>query len=386
MANSIETDNGENMKEFDLVGDGVKLVLKENVLAVLSDALLTTVSSAFHNGGGIGKTNAILNIEIPKSYSDRCLHDDPEAFIMNSSEKFGLSKSYIGMVTAASVENFSLVSKRDGELGVSAMATAADNEGNTCNHAESAGEPIKARENEGTINIIVIIDGNPTETCLVGTLITVTEAKMAALRELDIRSRYSGDEATGTVTDAVVVAKTSRGPPIVYGGPASQLGQLVGYCTRKAVKEAVMKANECMPSRSVFNRLRERHLPIEKLATELSKAKSLNADEKTLAIGLTKMLRNDPFLASIVMAAAKIDEDVQKGLVPSEFGEIEAVSRKFGDVLLSKQTKSNANATSDSAKSSEYDAVDLPPFLKEVLIKIVENALSRGKPKFLDNV
>jgi len=383
MAKNPETDNGERMKQFDLVGDGVKLVLKENVLAVLFDAPLNTISSAFHNGGGIKKTNTILNIEIPKSYSDRCLHDDPEAFIMNSSKKFGFRESFIGMITAAAVENFSLVSKRDGELAVSVIATAADNEGNTCNHAESAGEPIEVQESEGTINIIVVIDGNPTEICLVNTLITVTEAKMAALRELDIRSRYSGDEATGTVTDAIVVAETSRGAPIVYGGPASQLGQLVGYCTRKAVKEAVMKANECMPCRSVFNRLRERHLPIEKLASELSKAKSLNTDEKTLAIGLTKMLRNDPFLASIVMAAAKIDEDVEKGLVPPEFGEIDVVSKKFGDVLFSKQTKGNAKALSDSADSSEYDAVDLPPFLKQVLIKIVKSALSTEKTEIL---
>src|SRR3990172_3470535 len=101
------------MKQFDLVGNGVKLILKENVLAVLSDAPLNTVSSAFHNGGGLKKTNAILNVEVLKSYSDRCLHEDPEAYIKDSSKKFGLKESYIGMVTAAAVANFSLVSKRD---------------------------------------------------------------------------------------------------------------------------------------------------------------------------------------------------------------------------------------------------------------------------------
>jgi hypothetical protein len=206
---------------------------------------------------------------------------------------------------------------------------------------------------------------------------------MAALRELDIRSRYSGDQATGTITDAIVVAETSRGPPIVYGGPASPLGQLVGGCTREAVKEAVMKANECMPRRSIFNRLRERHLPIEKLAFELSKAKSLNADEKTLAIALTRMLRNDPFSASIVMAAAKMDEDIERGLIPPEFGKIDVVSKKFGDALLSKQAESNAKVLSGSADSSEYDAVNLPPFLKQVLIKTVKNALSTEKTEIL---
>jgi len=367
------------MRQFDLVGQGVKLILKENVLAVLSKAPLTTVSSAFHNGGGIKKTNVILNVEIPKSYSDSRLHDDPESFIVDSSKKLDLREGFVGMITAAAVENFALVSKSNGELSASVIATAADFEGNTCNHAESAGEAIKISESEGTINIIVIIDGKPTETCLVGTLITVTEAKMAALKELDIRSVYSGDEATGTVTDAIVVAETGRGIPIVYGGPASPLGQIVGYCTKKAVREAVMKAKECASNRSIFSRLRERHLSIERLAFELSKVKSLKADEKTLTICLTKMLTNDSSLASIVLAAAKMDEDVEKGLVPPEFGDVEAASRKFSDALLAKQTKSNAKALAYSAYSNEYDAVNMPPFLKQVLIRIVKSALSMEK-------
>ena len=358
------------MKQFDLVGKGVKLVLKENVLAVLSDAPLNTVSSAFHNGGGLKKTSIILNVEVPKSCADRTLHDDPDAFIVNASKTFGILGSFIGVVTAAAVANYSLVSKRNGEFAVSVVATAADNEGNTCNFSESAGEPIEVQEDAGTINIIVVVDGNPTESCLVGLIITATEAKMAALKELDIRSRFSGDEATGTVTDAIVVAETSRGAPIVYGGPASPLGQLVGYCTRKAVKEAVMKANECMPCRSLFVRLKERHLSVEKMAAELAKAKSLGLDEKTLATSLAKLLRTNPFYASIVLAAVKMDEDMAKGLVPPEIGDEKAVSKKFGEVLLSKQAPSNV------AYSSDYDAVDLPPFLKQVLINIVKVALS----------
>jgi iron complex transport system ATP-binding protein len=137
-----------------------------------------------------------------------------------------------------------LVSKKDSDLAVSVAATAVDPEGKTCSHAESAGEIIEVEQMTGTINIMVVIDGNPTESCLVSTVITATEAKTAALLELDIKSRYSGDLATGTITDAIIVAKTNRGAPIMYGGPASKLGQLVGYCTRKAVKEAIMKANE----------------------------------------------------------------------------------------------------------------------------------------------
>ncbi len=366
------------MKQLDLVGHGIKLILKENVLAVLSDAPLSTVSSAFHDGGGLKKTNAILNVEVPKSYGDRNLHDDPDAFIVNSARAFGVSGSFIGVVTAAAVENYALVSKREAEFAVSVVATAADNEGNTCNFAESAGEKIEVQEEHaGTINIIIVVDGNPTESCLVGLIITATEAKMAALKELDIRSRFSGDEATGTVTDAIVVAETNRGAPIVYGGPASPLGQLVGYCTRKAVKEAVMKANECMPCRSLFARLRERHLSIAKLASELLKTKSLGVDEETLADRLTALLKAEPFYASIVLAAIRMDEEVTKGLVPPEFGEISAVSKRFGEVLFSNLSLSNVKAEDYFASSGDYAAVDLPPFLKQVLINIVKALFSK---------
>lgn len=213
------------------------------MLAVLSDVELSTVSSAIYNGG-FKKVKAILNVQAPEEYSDRQLHENPQKLIIESAKKLGLLENFVGMVTAAAVDKFALASKNDGALAVSVTATAVDPQGETCSHAESAGETIKVEEITGTINIMIIIDGNPTESCLVSTVITATEAKAAALWELGIRSKYSGDLATGTITDAMIVAKTNRGAPIVYGGPASKLGQLVGYCTRKAVKEAVMKANK----------------------------------------------------------------------------------------------------------------------------------------------
>ena len=233
----------EFTKQIDIIGSFGKLVLKDNVLAFISNIDLSTVSSAIYNGG-FKKTKAILNVQAPEKYSDRKLHANPQNLIIDSAKKIGLSKNFVGMVTAAAIDKFALVSKKDGNLAVSVTATAVDPEGDTCSHAETAGEAITVEEKTGTINIMVVIDGNPTESCLVSTVLTATEAKTAALWELDIRSRYSGDVATGTITDAIVVAKTNRGEPIVYGGPASRLGQLVGYCTRKAVKEAVMKANK----------------------------------------------------------------------------------------------------------------------------------------------
>lgn len=355
-----------SLKEYSLAAEGTKLVLHENVLAVLSDSELVTISSAFHNGGGIKKTRAIMNVEQPKDVNDINLHADPDAVIVNSSKKIGLKGDFVGMITAACVNNFALASKRIGNLGVSVVATAADDEGNTCNYAESAGEDITTKAVGGTINIIVLVDGNPVDSCLVSSVITATEAKTAAMLELDIRSRYSGQVATGTITDAIVVAKTGRGEPIVYAGPASELGQLVGYCTRKAVKEAIMKGLECSPCRSLLSRLEARHLSVEKLAAELSHVEALGADEKTLAAVLKKKL-GEPAFAAAVLASVKLDEDFQLGLAPPELGPATAAGIGFGE-LLSGQPVADADVR----------ACSLPSFLRQVLVALMQKALSEA--------
>ena len=360
------------MKQIDLIAKGIKLVLEDNVLAVISEKTLDTSSSAFHNGGGQKKTKAILNIQVTRGYGDRLLHENPDAFIVASAKKVGLAEDFVGMVTAAAVKNFALVSKRDGDLGVSVVATAADDEGNTCSHSESAGENIQVQPIEGTINIIVIIDGNPTESALISCIITATEAKTAALRELDLRSRYSGDEATGTVTDAMVVAKTSRGQSIIYAGPASKLGQLVGYCTREAVREATVKGHECAHDRGIQKRLAERHLSIEKLSAELAKAKCLDASQQTIAATLKELLETEPIFASVVFASVALSEEFEHGRNPSELGDAETLGQRFGS-LASKQSNT------EKSDLQECDHVDLPVFLKHTLIALLKRRLSEKK-------
>ena len=330
------------MQQFTLQGKGIKLVLEDNVLGVFSEVPLQTVSSAFHNGGGIRETSVILNVEVPKGYGNINLHMDPDVLISESSKKVGVTGDFVSMVTAACVKNFAMASKREGDVGVSVIATAADDEGNTCDHAESAGEPIDAQvAEEGTINIIVVIDGNPTDSCLVSSIITATEAKTAAMLELDIRSRYSGEIATGTITDAMVVAKTGRGEQIWFGGPASKLGQLVASCTRQAVREAIMKGRECSPYRSLMARLATRHLSVEKLAEEFAKVEKLHSTKSQLAQKISNLIKTAPLAASVLLSAVKLDEDVQSGLLAPEMGDVE-LARSLGQWSASNSVKTAA--------------------------------------------
>ena len=342
--------------KIDLLGNRVGLVLKENVLAVLAEVELSTVSGAIYNGG-FRKTKAILNMEVPEEYGDRRLHDDPIAFVKHSAEKLELSHDFIGLITAAKIRNFSLASEEKEGIVVKVVATAG------CSHAEAAGEEIDAQQIDGTINVIVLIDADPSESCMVAALATTVEAKASAMRELDIRSRYTGELATGTITDSIVVAATNTGRRMSLAGPASLLGQLVAHCTKKAIKEAITKQGESLPHRSIENRLAERHLSVGILAAELSKIRALGGKE-TVALQLSGLLRDDPLFAAFAIAAAKMDEDAVKGLVPPELGKSEEFGIALGSVLLNK-TRSQIMKT---ATRSELASIKIPSNLKQVLI------------------
>ena len=95
------------MEQFNLA-DSVKLIIKDNMLAVFSDKALMTVSSAIFNGG-YKQVKAVLNVGVPEGYNDRSLHLDPLELITSSAAKLGLAKDYLAMVTAAKIKNYSLI-------------------------------------------------------------------------------------------------------------------------------------------------------------------------------------------------------------------------------------------------------------------------------------
>ena len=347
-----------------LLAKNVKFILKENVLAIVSEIGLTTLSSAVFNGG-LRQVKAVLNIGVPQGYSDVSLHSDPLKLITSSASKLDLSEDYLAMVTAANVNNFSLVTKKTDDFLVAVAATAG------CSHGESSGEEMAVSEIVGTINIIVLIEGNPTDSCMVAALITATEAKSAVLRDFDIRSRYTGDSATGTITDSVTVASTHSGKVFSLAGPASKLGKIVGYCTRRAVMEALLKQEPVWCCRTVIDRLKERQLSLDKLALELSKVDDLAIDAQKLE----EILKKNPFASASLLAAAKLDDDHKKNLLlPAEFGDINEASKCFAFWTQPKI---------DYSKKPNYSNVDLPLFLKQALINIIKQSQSDNKLKRL---
>lgn len=358
------------MKEYELFGKNLKLLSGDNVLVLISETEVTTVSSAVYNGG-FRKAKAVLNVHVPENCDQKLLHQYPENLILEALRKLNLNPQFaIGMLTAADVNKFSVVTADDDGLSVSAVVTAG------CSLAEAAGENIKITPfTPGTINTIVAINGNPTESCLLETFITATEAKTAGLRDLDVRSVYSGDPATGTITDSLVVISTNNGSKIRHGGPASKLGRLVGYCTRKAVKNAILKNGNLSPTRSVLSRLSERKMPIEEIVKEISKTNHFGISVEEINSRITKALGEKPLLALALMMTASIDEEVKKGLAPKEFGDINALSEEFKKDFfrtICRREKCHHFINASNVNLNSY------PFLKTMLLYIIEEILAEN--------
>ncbi|MDR2699877.1 MAG: adenosylcobinamide amidohydrolase [Nitrososphaerota archaeon] len=346
------------MEQYPLPETSAKIVTKDNIVAVISDTPLTALSSGIYNGG-YKKVNAILNISVPDNYNDEHLHDDPMNLVYDAQKKLQITTDYIAMLTAAKIQNLSVATRQIGDITITAITTAG------WRHGESAGEDIEnSHYAHGTINIIVVLNANPTDSCLVSLFLTATEAKTAAMNDYDIRSRYSGDVATGTITDSLSVAVTGVGEQLELGGPASTIGQLVGSAVRQAVKEAADKQEGQHKGRTITRRLSERHLSLDYLATEFSKIQ-IFGDKKTVISTLEQVLASSSISAIFLLAAAKLDDDFKKGLIPNDCGDIVSLSKGFGCLLL------NHGFTENILTLSE---VNLPYFTKQAVFAILQNS------------
>ena len=95
----------------------------------------------------------------------------------------------------------------------------------------------------GTINIILLTNVKLSDGAMARTIITATEAKTAALQDMDTRSSVSPqNQATGTGTDnMIIVSGKGSDKPIFYMGGHTKMGELIGASTKIAVAEAIKK-------------------------------------------------------------------------------------------------------------------------------------------------
>lgn len=147
------------------------------------------------------------------------------------------------MATAADMDNLAVVTKEQKPFTVTILATAGA-KSNAIRTGVDMGTHIEGEEPHGTINLIVLTNAKLTDGAMARAIITVTEAKTAALEDLKVPSSYTKNvQATGTGTDSMIVVSGTTGPTATYTGGHSLLGGLIGKAAYEAVVEALGKQN-----------------------------------------------------------------------------------------------------------------------------------------------
>jgi adenosylcobinamide amidohydrolase len=209
---------------------GVDLSIDAGGVAVTADAPLTTLSSAIV-GGGLAEVRAILNVHVSKTFVPAEAMAALEAF----AARHRVRAPYVGMLTAAWTEKAEVAIARRGALTALAVVTVG-----LGNRVTAGVSPAACITTPSTINTIVVVDGAAEVPALVNLATTVAEVKTLALIEAGVKGA-DGHPATGTSTDAVVIATTGRGAVERFGGPVSDLGWVVAHAADAALRRGTAR-------------------------------------------------------------------------------------------------------------------------------------------------
>ena len=192
-------------------------------------------------------------------------------------------------------------------------------------------------------------------------IITVTEAKTAALLDMDIRSSYENGayRATGTGTDNVLIVE-GKGQVLDNTGGHTKLGELIAKATYKGVQEAIAKQNKITAKRNIFQRLKKRGITIYNL---IAKEECDCGRSKNQFAGDVEELLLNPKYAGFMEIALSLSDDYEKGLI-TDISSFEKLSKSIALEIC-------ANNMKDTKEI--INGQDLP-----LIINIALNALFNG--------
>lgn len=205
---------------------------KDDHLLVECSERLDAFSSAIY-GGGFQKISHFVNWQVPLDYAS----SDPIDLMKQKIKGWGYPlQQTIGLQTAARIQCASIQEVHGDEFRIVCCVTAG------VGNRERAGKKRKTYSAYqcGTINTFLFIESRLSEAAMINGIITATEAKAAALQDLQITVE-SGEFATGTTTDSVVLASSQNPhyPTHLFAGTATTIGNAIGCLVYEATCEAV---------------------------------------------------------------------------------------------------------------------------------------------------
>ncbi|MBU4230754.1 MAG: adenosylcobinamide amidohydrolase [Proteobacteria bacterium] len=218
----------------------------------------------------------------------------------------------------------------------------------------------------GTINIILLTNTRLSPQAMARSVISATEAKSAALADLDIRSTYTPQrQATGTGTDNILVVQ-GEGIAIDNSGGHTKMGELIARAVYDGVREAIARQNGITANRSIFARLKERRIDLREILPETLEDCSLG---KAQLVAALENILLQPEYAGFMMGSFAISDTEQAS----------SLTDLRGYAMWSRAV---SNALAGHAVESwprRFAAGQLPPVIALAFESLV-NGVCAGKP------
>lgn len=206
------------------------------------------ILSSAVRGGGLVLARYILNHQVP---ADPVLAPlpafsrgwcDPSRYLGRVALQVGAQPTCVALMTAVDLRRLVVLREETDRFWVEGFFTVG------VTNAVRAGEPPVPAEGRnrrpvpGTINMILVTNARLTIPAMVEAVQVATECKTAVLLSESVPSWTGLPGATGTGTDAVVVA-CGQGPSLRYSGTHTQMGAMIGRLVRRGIAEGLRRSN-----------------------------------------------------------------------------------------------------------------------------------------------
>jgi len=221
------------------LAENILLEQTPNHVHVQFDSPYYVISSAVLNGG-FTEASHILNLKVAKQPEGlNSAFKSPVVELSAYCEQHGWQGITAGMMTAASMDSYRIVRAVKQGVDVIVLVTAG------LSNARRAGDYAEYRKimpavsNVGTINIVCLTSIGMVPAAMIEAVMTVTEAKAAALQSLDIRSPVSNEPATGTGTDCIAIAADPKAEKMQYCGKHVLFGETLARLVIEALTSSI---------------------------------------------------------------------------------------------------------------------------------------------------
>jgi adenosylcobinamide amidohydrolase len=212
-----------------------------------------TILSSAPRRGGLVRARFILNHQVspnpngskPFTSSQSFCH--PARYFGSLASRLSVDTHCVALMTAVPMKRLVRTREQRGTIWVEGFFTVG-----VCN-AVKAGEPatypfeIGSKTQADTINIIIVTNAGLTTSAMVGVVQVATESKAAVLLSQQVPSWKGLAVATGTGTDAVVIA-SGNGPMLQYSGTHTEMGELIGRLVSRGVLEGLIRWKDALRS------------------------------------------------------------------------------------------------------------------------------------------